>query len=416
MPLPEFYSITQSFPRKQAGAVYPAVRKALEGLPLPGRILSGRIKSGQSVAVAAASRGTADMKDITLAVLHFLQDMGLRPFLFPAMGSHGGGTAEGQAEVLRALGLGEEETGIPIVSSLNTVSFGRLATGCEVFFSADALKADHIVAINRVKPHTVFRGAVESGLCKLLAVGCGKLKGARNMHRYSLRESIVPAACRIMEEAPLLLGLAVTENGWGETAEIAAVLPEDFIATDKRLLRSATELLPRIPTDQLDLLIVDEMGKDISGPGMDTNVIGLWRRNGGPRKPDYRYLVVLDLTEKSQGNAAGIGMADITTERTAAKVDWQATGLNALTAGAPRNGSRPLLAPNDRRAIELALEMLPDAPEPRIVRIKNTAELTRFWATAPVCRELQGREGISCGDTPYPLPFDAAGHLLAMGK
>lgn len=409
--IPQFYRLHQSFHQSFIDDVPSAVLKELRSLEI-----SGRVRPGQSVAVAVASRGTHDIRDLVLTVLDFLKDLELKPYIVPAMGSHGGGTAEGQARVIRDLGLGEEDTGIPIVSSMEVVSFGTIAEGPEVFFSADALKADHLAVINRVKPHTVFRGEVESGLCKMLAVGCGKQKGAANMHRYDLSRTIVPSARRIMEHVPVLFGVAVTETADGKTHSVKAALPEGFVDTDSALLKTAYDLLPRIPTDNLDLLIVDEMGKNISGPGMDTNVTGMWRRDGGVKDPHYRYLVVLDVTEASHGNATGIGMADITTRRVYDKIDWKATYLNALTAVTPRNGACPILAENDREAVDMALAMLPENRPLRIARIKNTLELTSLWATAPVRDELTALSHIKMDQNPVELCFDADGRIGPMDQ
>lgn len=410
MKTPSFYRIHRTFDQDYITDVPSAVRKELDSLPL-----AGRIKPGQTVALAVASRGTHDIRDLVLSVINYLKGLGLKPFIVPAMGSHGGGTAEGQARVIRDLGLDEETTGIPIVSSMEVVSFGTIDEGPEVFFSADAAKADHLAVINRVKPHTVFRGEVESGLCKMLTVGCGKQKGAVNMHRYDLARTIVPSARLIMERVPVLFGVAVTETAAGRTHSLKAALSEDFIDTDRELLKTAYGLLPRIPTEELDLLIVDEMGKNISGPGMDTNIIGMWRRDGGVKTPHYRYIIILDVTEQSHGNATGIGMADITTRRVYDQVDWKATYLNALTAVSPRNGACPILAENDREAVKMALEMLPENRPLRIVRVKNTMELEDLWATEPVCKEMEALPGAAVQGQPVELSYEGSGRILPMG-
>jgi hypothetical protein len=271
-----------------------------------------------------------------------LKSMGLKPFVIPAMGSHGGGKAEGQTGILADLGITRASVGAPIVSNMDVVSLGRIGSGAEVFFAKDALNADHIVVINRIKPHTAFRSEVESGLCKILAVGCGRQKGAANMHRYDLAQTIVPAARLIIQQAPVLCGLAVTENALGGTHSLKLTRPAEFPARDSEFLKIAWTLLPRLPVDDLDILLLDEMGKNVSGAGMDPNVIGFWRREGGPRRPDYRILVVLDLTPHSHGNATGIGMADLTTRRVVDSVDWEATYLNAFTSGVLRSARMPI--------------------------------------------------------------------------
>lgn len=411
---PEFFAVHQAFPEEHISDVPRAVLAGLDQLGL-----GEKVRPGQTVAVAVASRGTHDLREIVLTTIARLREMRLNPFVFPAMGSHGGGTPEGQAQVLRNLGISEEVTGVPIVSSMDVTSLGRIdvggtGPGPEVVFSSDALRADHIVIINRVKPHTVFQSDVESGLCKMLAVGCGKQTGAAAMHRHDLARTIVPAAELILKKVPVLCGIAVTETASGNTHELRATVPKDFARTDRELLQSAYRLLPRLPPTQLDYLIVDEMGKNISGPGMDTNVIGFWRRDGGVREPDYRFVAVLDITPQSEGNATGIGMADITTRRVVDRIDWKATYLNSITAGTPRNGACPVVADTDREAIDLILAMLPENRMLRAIRIANTLKLGTFWATGAVVREIRDRPDIVVEPAPLRLRFDRAGRILPL--
>jgi len=370
------------------------------------------IQQGQSVAVAVASRGTHDLTLLVGAVVERLLSMGLKPYIIPAMGSHGGATGPGQAQVLADLGISEETMGVPIVSNMDVVSLGHLDSGAEVLFAKDALDADHVVVINRIKPHTAFRGEVESGLCKIMAVGCGRQKGASNMHKFNLGNTIVPAAQMILEKAPILCGIAVTETATGGTHSIRLARPEEFVDVDRELLKEAWTLFPRLPVDDLDILVVDEMGKDISGAGIDPNVIGFWRREGGPRKPDYRTLIVLDLTPQSHGNATGIGMADLVTRRLMDKLDLHATQMNALTSKVLRSARLPISLENDRIAIETALDGVPDPRRVRMARIKNTASLETFWATDSVLSELRSKEGVTVDNDPRQLDFNADGSLV----
>ena len=377
--------------------------------------LEDNLRAGQTAAVAVGSRGIHDLVIIVSAAIRHLRDLGLKPFIIPAMGSHGGATAEGQTQVLHELGVTESAVGAPVVSNMDAVSLGRLESGAEVYFARDALEADHLVVINRVKPHTVVRGDVESGLCKMLTVGCGKQKGASNMHKYGLAASIVPAARMILEQAPVLCGLAVVENASGGTHTIKAALPHEFVDVDRELLLEAKRLFPRIPLDDLDILVVDEMGKNISGAGIDPNVVGFWRRDGGPRKPDYRILIILDLTPQSHGNAMSIGMADLTTRRVIDKIDFKATYTNALTSGILSGARLPLALENDRAVMAAALSQVPQPDQVRMVRIVNTLSLETLWATEAVLSELRAQEGIMVDDTPLALEFDAEGRLLAFG-
>jgi hypothetical protein len=297
---------------------------------------------------------------------------------------------------------------------MDVESLGRIDTGAEVFFAKDALAADHIVVINRIKPHTAFRSDVESGLCKILAVGCGRQKGAANMHRFDLAKTIVPAAKMIIEKASILCGLAVTENAWGKINAIKLAGPEDFVNVDQDYLKIAWNLLPKLPVDDLDVLLVDELGKNVSGAGMDPNVIGFWRRQGGERKPDYRILAVLDLTTQSHGNATGIGMADLTTQRLIDKIDWNATYLNAITSGIFQSARMPIVLDNDMALLEAALNRIPNPLKVRMARIVNTGSLKTFWATEAVLPDLREQDNITIEATPFELTFNDDMRLLPM--
>jgi len=408
MQFPVLYRVKQKFDVTSLPNVAASVHEAFAHFDPAGRIMPG-----QTVAVAVGSRGTHDLKDLVTATVACLKSLQLKPFIIPAMGSHGGGTAEGQRQVLAELGITESSVGAPVVSSMDVVSLGRVVSGAEVFFAKDALDADHIVAINRIKPHTAFRSEVESGLCKILAVGCGRQKGAANMHKYDLARTIVPAARRIMEKSSVLCGLAVTENALGGTHSLKLARPQEFVEVDRQFLETAWKLLPRIPLDDLDVLLVDEMGKNVSGAGMDPNVVGFWRREGGPRKPDYRILVVLNLTPHSHGNATGIGMADLTTRRVIESIDWDATYLNAFTSGVLRSARMPIPVENDRLALETAFDRTPDLGSVRMARIVNTGELETFWATEALLPELRAQKNITADATPLELQFNDQGRLLS---
>ena len=406
MNYPPLYRIRQRFDRTSIQDVPDVVRREFSRLDE-----RKNVQPGQRVAVAVGSRGINNLRTIVATVVECIRNMELEPFILPAMGSHGGATAEGQAALLNELGIIEASVNAPIISTMEVISVGRLDSGAEVFISKDAFEADHIVIINRVKPHTLLRGEVESGLCKLLTVGCGKHKGALNMHKFGLASSITPAARIILEKAPVLCGLGIVENALEQVHTVKLAFPEQFIEVDKELLKSARWLLPRIPLDDLDILLVDEMGKNISGAGIDPNVIGFWRREGGPRKPDYRTLIVLDLTPQSKGNAVGIGMADLTTRRVIDKVDLKPTYTNAITAGVWRGVRFPIALDNDRAVLEAALLHVLDPRHVRMVRIVNTLHLENFWATEALLPELREQEGVMVHDTPLELQFDEEGKL-----
>lgn len=374
--------------------------------------ISGKVKPGQRVGITVGSRGIAGLVPMVSSVAGCLRDLGLEPFILPAMGSHGGATAQGQTELLGHLGVTEASVNAPIVSSMDTVSLGRLSSGAEVFFSKDALEADHLVAMNRMKPHTAFHGPVESGLCKILAVGCGKHKGAQQMHRFGLGESIVPAAEMILKKAPVLCGLAVVENSLEQVHTLKLVPPEEFVNTDTELLKLARRMLPKIPLEYLDILIVDEYGKNISGTGIDPNVIGFWRRWGGPRTPDYRTIVVLDLTDASDGNGLGIGMAELTTKRVIDKIDLKKTYTNSITTGIFNSVKMPIALENDQAAVDTALGAVPVLEKVALVRIKNTLMLETFWASEALLPALRKLDHIDIDERPLKMRFDQNGRML----
>ncbi len=409
MRFPYLYRIQQRFDGTAIDDVAGAVREAFANFDP-----ADKIQPGQNVAVGVGSRGTHDLKILVKTTVECLNALQLKPYIIPAMGSHGAATGEGQAQVLAELGISKDTMGVPIVAGMDTVSLGRVASGAEVFFANDALAADHIVVINRVKPHTAFRAEVESGLCKILAVGCGRQKGASNMHKFDLAKTIVPAARMIIQKTPVLCGLAVTENAAGGTHSLKLAKPEEFSDVDREFLKIAWKLLPKLPVDDLDVLLVDEMGKNVSGAGMDPNVIGFWRREGGERKPDYRIIVVLDLTPESHGNATGIGMADLTTRRLVDRIDYEATYMNAFTSGVLRSVRIPITLENDRAALETALNRSADPLGVRLVRIVNTGVIETFWATEAVLPGLQGQEDIVVDQTPLEIKFNDDGTLLPM--
>lgn len=407
MQFPAFHRVTQRFDATAVDDPAAAVRREF-GLRLSAR----KVRAGERVAVAVGSRGICALPELVAAAVACLRSMGLEPFILPAMGSHGGATARGQADLLADLGVSEATVGAPIVSGMEVVSLGHLPTGCEVFFSRDAARADHVFVINRIKPHTAFTAEVESGLCKMLAVGCGKHRGAEAIHTHGLAESIVPAAERIIGKASILGGLCVVENQLERIHTLRLVEPPEFAVADRELLVLARSLLPRLPIDALDVLVVDEIGKNISGAGMDPNVVGFWRRDGGPRRPDYRTLVVLDITSPSHGNALGLGMADLTTRRVFAKIDFEATYTNALTSGVWASARTPIVMADDRAALSAAWAKVPRPAKVLAARIRNTLNLEYLWVTAEVAAGLADRAGIEVDLRPLEIEFDSAGRLL----
>jgi hypothetical protein len=389
-----------------------AVRDTLGALPLP-------IKPGQTVALAVGSRGIVNIDVVTRASVDHLKRLGAHPFVFPAMGSHGGGTTEGQLSVLEHYGITDATMGCPIRATMDVVQVGE-TLGLPVWLDREASQADWIGVINRVKPHTDFKGEIESGLFKMMTIGLGKHRGAIQAHRANIRhryETVVTSVGReMLRRARIAFGLGIVENGYDETAKVQAFLPADIEAGERALLREAKAWMARLPFDPIDLLIVDEMGKDVSGAGMDSNIIG---RHGTFFEPPFpspkiTFIVVCDLTAHTYGNATGIGNADFTTRRLADKVEWNATYINCLTACSPAGAKLPPVLDTDRDAVAVALsclglERIEDA---RVVRIKNTLRLAEVEVSEAFAPEVAKREDLRQVSEPAPLAFDATGALL----
>jgi hypothetical protein len=372
-----------------------------------------RIASGARVAITAGSRGIDAIVPVLRAVADEVRALGAQPFITAAMGSHGGATAEGQREVLDGYGITEAAIGCPIRSSMEVVSLGTIETGFEVFFDRSAFEADAVIVVGRVKPHSILTGELGSGLLKMSAVGLGKQRGADSIHVHGLQENLVPAARHVLARTPIAFGIALVENAFDRLAIVEGVVPEAFEDADRRLLARARAFLPQLPFDPLDVLIVDEIGKNISGAGMDPNVIGMWRRNGGAPDRQIARIVALDLTAESHGNAVGVGMADLITERLRGKIDLAATAMNAVTSGFLAGAKIPLAFPSAREAIEIACK--PFDPEAmRGVRIRDTAHLEYLQITRALLDGARRDPRLEVVAQPSPLRFDEAGDLTPL--
>ncbi len=357
-----------------------------------------------SIAIAVGSRGIANIHRVARATVQTVRDMGGQPFVVPAMGSHGGATAEGQKEVLESYGVTEDYTGAPIKSSMEVVELPRERLENKVYMDKYAYQADATIIINRVKAHTDFHGPIESGLMKMCVIGLGKHKQALEIHRYGargLKELIPPTARQILKHGNIILGIALAENAYDETAIIKAVQPFDIEREDRQLLEWVKANMPRLPVAQIDVLIVDEFGKDISGAGMDTNIIGRMKIRGEkePEYPDIRCIILLDLTQKSHGNAVGLGLADIITRKFFEKIDFQVTYENALTSNFLERGKMPIIAETEQLAFQYALRYSGVTEEnAKIVRIKNTLKLDEILVSQRVLDEVKDRRNIEVTD------------------
>ena len=387
---------------------------------LVGSGLIDKLNTGAKVAITAGSRGMGGFVELLGGIIDAVKQKGGEPFIIPAMGSHGGAVEEGQIEILHRLGVKESELGAEIRATMKTHALGTAKTGAIAHLDDIAATADGVIVLGRTKTHPENREGIASGLLKMVTVGLGKQAGAQEAHTHGLWESVRVVPELTMAKAKILCGVAVVENAYHQPVEIEVVPPQfaAFKESDERLLKVAQPHVADLPFKELDLLIVDELGKDISGTGMDLNVIGNWRMNGGPREPDFRRIVVLSLTHGSLGNGLGIGLADFTTQRFIDEFDWNTTYVNLFTATEPdamnsREGQLPLALPSDREAIEAALfSSLASAENPRVCRIKNTSHLGEFWASPALLGELEGNEKFSVESQPAPLEYKARGNLF----
>ena len=409
--LPDMVRVRQRFPSERVEDIPGCIARRFDDPDV--RVL---FSPGMRVAVCAGSRGIRNLQLVVRCVVRELRQLGAEPFIVPAMGSHGGATAEGQMKVLESYGITETAVGAPVFSSMETVVLGEL-DGIPVHWDKFAAEADGVVLVNRVKPHTDFKGPLESGLAKMAVIGLGKHAGAILWHRqgFDRFHRLIPRAAEyVFSKVPVKLGVALVENAYDETARID-VLPAGRILTEEpELLKLAKRLLPGLPANPIDVLIVDKAGKDISGAGMDPNVTGrtLSGINEGFPAPRIQRIVVRDLTEKTGGNACGVGVADVITKRLFDKIDFHKTYTNAITSTVPLSAKIPIVAKSDRDALALALEMC-NRVEPasaRIVRIRSTLELGELWVSVPCLDALPGH--CVAVSEPAALRFDGQGNLL----
>jgi len=414
IPLPAVWTICQTMEAPVLADIESAVRKAIESL-----WQDPRLQPGAAVAIGVGSRGINNLLSIVRAAVEELKQRGANPFIVPAMGSHGGATAEGQVEVLAGYGITPEKVGVPIRATMEVAQVSTLEGGYPVYFDCHALSADAVVVINRIKPHTDFIGEIESGIAKMCAIGLGKQKGASRIHNYGadgLREIMPRIARKLVETVNIVGGIAIIENPFGQTAEIHAVPAADIAGPrEKELLRRARTLCPRLPFQTLDVLVIDQMGKDISGTGIDTHVIGRARMPSIPESmwdgPDVRMICVLDLTDHTHGNAAGLGLADITTRRLIERIDFTATFMNYRTSGegCAYRARIPIVLEDAEEAVKAAIALCGRGchEEVRLARIRNTEFVETIEVSEPLLEEV--------GVNPH-LQIIAGAHPLDLSR
>ena len=412
VPLPKFVRVRQHFssdhiaPEQIRDAVYQELNQPQ---------ISQTIQPGMSVCITCGSRGIDNIVSITRSVVEFCRERGAVPFAIPAMGSHGGATDQGQLEVLHSLGITEESLSCPIRSSMQTSLIGTTEDGRPVHIDHYAAAADAIILINRIKPHTSFRGTYESGLMKMMAIGLAKQKGAEACHAegFPRMHHMVPLFGKaILKQAPIAFGLGILENAFDQTAQLHALTPADIIDQEPVLLQKAAKLMPSLGFTDCDVLVVDEIGKNISGCGMDPNITGVFATPGMTGGINAQRRCILSLTQQTHGNGYGMGAADAITRRLFDQLDLDMIYPNSITSTSLGFSKIPMVMSSDRTAIQLCLRTCNriDRNNPRIIRIKNTLALSEFEISEAMLPELQ--ENMQVLTAPYPLPFDNSGNLL----
>jgi hypothetical protein len=409
------FRVRQTFERPRVDDIPAEVNAELSRLSL-----SETIQQGQSVAITAGSRGIANIHLIIKAIVDHIKAIGAEPFIVPAMGSHGGGTAEGQRQILEGYGITESFCGCPIRASMDTIVVCEAKEGFPVHFDKQAFNADHVIVCGRVKPHTGFTGDIESGLMKMMLIGLGKHTGAKVYHRaikdHSFGQIVRSVAREVLSKCRIVAGLAIIENGYDETANIAAVAPSEFEEREKELLVQAKQWMPRLPFKTADLLLIDEIGKNISGTGMDTNIVGrkfldhIAHENEFPK---VRYIAIRGLTKETHGNATGIGLAEFALTRAIDSVDQQVTLTNCLTGGHATAAMTPVHFVSDQ---ELLIQVLPqigltEPDDAKVMWIRNTLELAEVECSAAYLSEVRDRDDLELLTDPRPFEFDTSGNL-----
>lgn len=410
--LPNMYKLKQVFDNTKLESIPKATK-----LEVNKEEIKKSVRSGDRIAVAVGSRGINNLFEIVHSVVNELKALGAVPFVIPAMGSHGGATGEGQKKVLASYGITEESINAEIKSNMEVIEIGKTESGIPVYVDKHAAEADSIVVINRVKPHTDFKANYESGLMKMMGIGLGKHKGATTMHSYGFDQffRVIPeVGSFVLKNCKIAFAIAILENAYDQTRKIEAISAKDIEKREKDLLEDAKGLLPKILAPEIDVLIVNEIGKDISGAGMDPNITG---RTGsglpGFEGPSIQKIMIIDLTKKTQGNACGIGLGDVTTKRLVNKIDFNYLYANSITSTVLSPAKIPVAMNNDREALVVALKTCNriTIPDSKIVRIHNTLELEEIMVSEAVYKQLKDHPCIEVIEGPIQLSFDEEGFI-----
>ena len=381
--------------------------------------LKSRIKSGDKIGITVGSRGITNIGLIIKQIIIELKKINALPFILTAMGSHGGADSEEQKEVLASYSITEKGMGVPILSSMETIQIGKVENNIPIYFSKDAMQADGIITLNRVKMHTDFKSnLMESGMSKMLVVGLGKERGAKLIHSlgiYGLKNVILKAVELIIKNAPIVQGVGVLENGYNQTMEICFVPPENIIKTDSELLKKSKKILPTLPINEIDVVITQEIGKNISGTGFDTNIIGRLYINGEKelKKPKIKKLVVFDITEECHGNALGIGLADVTTRELVNKINYKNMYTNAITSTFLNRAKIPITADTEKEAVEIAIKTCwqPNQKDLKLLIMKNTLDLEYLYISEAIWNEIKDSKKLEACGNWEKLSFDSDGKM-----
>ncbi|WP_332629721.1 lactate racemase domain-containing protein [Halalkalibacter flavus] len=411
IPLPKMAKVRQHFDSRKIDNINEVLNEKLQQPQI-----TTKIKPGMEIAIAVGSRGMDRLVEVTALTVQFLKGLGAKPFIVPSMGSHGGATAEGQREVLAHLGVTEDSVGAEIRSSMDVIKLGELPNGLPVYIDKHASEADGIIVINRIKPHTAFRGPVESGIMKMISIGLGKQKGAEACHQLGFKymaENVPAMAKLMMAQTPILFGVATLENAFDKVARIEVLAAEEIEEKEPELQALAKELLPKLFFEQIDVLVINEIGKNISGDGMDPNITGRYPTPYAHGGPEVNKMVVLDLTPETEGNANGVGTADFTTQRLVDKMNREFTYANGLTSTVVAPTKIATTLANDKEAIQAAVKTcnILDFSKVKMVRIKNTLEIGEIEVSEALLELVSQHPQMEQISDLYEIQLDEDGNI-----
>ena len=409
--LPQIMKVSQTFDNTKLDDVEGDLNQKLID-----KNIKDKIKPGMKIAITGGSRGISSYKELMKTIVSFVKKCGATPFIVPSMGSHGGGTSEGQENMLKKLGITKESVGCEIISSMDVVEVGRTSKDLPVYIDKNAANADGIILLNRVKLHTSFRGKYESGLIKMMAIGLAKRKGADMTHflRYeNMAENLVEVGKIALNNLNIICGVASIENGYNEVADVFVLNKDEILQEEPKILEKSKRLMPRIYLDDIDVLIVNEIGKNISGTGVDTNIVGRFHTNAASGGPNTVKLGFLDISEKSGGNGNGMGLADFVSKKFFRKIDFESTYINAITSTEPNSVKLPLVLDNDKYVFQGCVKLcgVKNIQDIKLVIINNTKELDEIYMSKSAFENTVDKSKVKKESELFDIPFDDEGNL-----